>query len=174
MKVGLLDVHYARKPGRSGLGAGRTSKYYRPSGLQLDVTIPERRYGFLGEILASAMATADRRESARSAAIRIGAEHGRLAGNEARRAGDGRQPVDRWLRCWRPSRASAMSRSNATMAPSSFGAARSSRLAKTAPEIVCGINHAFVDGVLQGLGANSIEGSLEPSEDGCCVRVRAT
>ncbi len=119
------------------------------------------------------MATEDRRERARSAAIRIGAEHGRRAGNEARRAAGGRS--------------SAGSKASAFETLSRFGyepverndgtvVLRScpfERLAKTAPEIVCGINHAFVDGVLQGSGASSIEALLEPSDDGCCVRVRA-
>ncbi len=174
VKVGLLDVHYARKPGRSGPGAGRTSKYYRPSGLELDVTIPERRYGFLGEVLVAAMATDDRRESARSTAIRIGAERGRRAGNEARRAAGGRSAAGGSM----ASALETLSRFGYEPVERNDGTVvlRScpfERLAKTAPEIVCRINHAFVDGVLQGSGANSIEASLEPSDDGCCVRVRA-
>ena len=48
------------------------------------------------------------------------------------------------------------------------------RLARGAPDVVCGINHAFVEGVLRGLGAGSIEASLEPTEGECCVRVRAS
>ena len=48
------------------------------------------------------------------------------------------------------------------------------RLARGAPDVVCGINHAFVEGVLTGLGAGSIDASLEPTEGACCVRVRAS
>src|SRR5690348_16796535 len=41
---GLLITSYARPEGRSGRGAGRTSKRYEPSDLQVEVSIPERRY----------------------------------------------------------------------------------------------------------------------------------
>ncbi|MBK5228026.1 MAG: winged helix-turn-helix transcriptional regulator, partial [Actinobacteria bacterium] len=41
---GLLTAHYARLPGRTGPGAGRSSKLYEPSELEVNVSIPERRY----------------------------------------------------------------------------------------------------------------------------------
>ena len=84
VELGLLATHYARKPGRSGPGAGRTSKFNRPSELELDISIPERRYAFLGEILVAAIAAEDRDESAREAAVRIVGEHGRAVGMAAR------------------------------------------------------------------------------------------
>ena len=175
VKVGLLNAHYARKPGRSGPGAGRSSKYYRASELELDVSLPERRYEFLGEVLVAAIAAEGRDESARSAAIRIVGEQGRSVGSAARRGSTQ----------GRPGRRRSLEMAKEVLARFGFeplerveGAIslRSCpyrRLARQAPDVVCGINHAFVDGVLQGLGTRSIEASLEPSESECCVRVRA-
>ena len=174
VKVGLLSVHYARKPGRSGPGAGRSSKYYRPSDLELDVTVPERRYEFLGEVLVAAIAAEDRGESARSAALRIVAEHGRRMGVEARRMAGGRLGRRRSLEaaCETLSRFGfePIERLEGTV---SLRSCPFARLAKATPDVVCGINHAFVDGVLRGSGARSVVASFEPSEGECCVRVRA-
>src|SRR5919112_4495428 len=55
LERGLLTAHYARPPGRSGPGAGRTSKMYEPSDLQVEVSIPERRYDLVGELLVDAV-----------------------------------------------------------------------------------------------------------------------
>src|ERR1041385_854041 len=44
LERGLLTSHFARPPGRSGPGAGRSAKYYEPSDVQVEVSIPPRRY----------------------------------------------------------------------------------------------------------------------------------
>jgi predicted ArsR family transcriptional regulator len=46
------------------------------------------------------------------------------------------------------------------------------RLATRSPELVCGINHAFVGGLLRGLQANAVDAELSPGTDRCCVEVR--
>jgi predicted ArsR family transcriptional regulator len=45
-------------------------------------------------------------------------------------------------------------------------------LAQRAPEVVCAINHAFVDGLIRGLGNRSVQVLLLPRPDGCCVELR--
>src|SRR3954454_17966465 len=55
---GLLDVDYARPPGRGGPGAGRPAKVYRRSGRQLTVSLPPREYELAGRLLARAVADA--------------------------------------------------------------------------------------------------------------------
>src|SRR3954467_9643370 len=45
---GLLDVHYERRTGRTGPGAGRPAKLYRRSGASVTVSLPERRYDLAG------------------------------------------------------------------------------------------------------------------------------
>ena len=46
-------------------------------------------------------------------------------------------------------------------------------LAEAQPEAVCGINHAFVAGLLSGLEANAVEAVLDPDGGECCVEITA-
>jgi predicted ArsR family transcriptional regulator len=172
--LGLLEAHYARKPGRSGPGAGRTSKFYRRSDLEVDVSIPERRYGFLGEALVAAVAAEGGGESAQAAAARILGEHGRTVGAAARRGMGVRRPGrERSIQAAREVLGrygfEPVERDEGTIA---LRNCPYERLARRSPEVVCAINHAFVEGVLRGLGARSIEATLDPIEGGCCVQVR--
>jgi hypothetical protein len=45
-------------------------------------------------------------------------------------------------------------------------------LAARASDLVCGINHAFLTGFLDGLGASAIQAVLEPQAGECCVELR--
>src|SRR3954454_19998118 len=69
---GLLEVDYARPPGRSGPGAGRPAKRYRPAPIEVELHVPARRYDLAARILARAVAEAapgdDVREHAMQAA----------------------------------------------------------------------------------------------------------
>src|SRR4051794_39890533 len=56
---GLLDVHYERRSGRTGPGAGRPAKLYRRAECSVSVSLPERRYDLAGELLAAALAEAE-------------------------------------------------------------------------------------------------------------------
>ncbi|MFN2490456.1 MAG: hypothetical protein ABR529_12105 [Actinomycetota bacterium] len=44
-------------------------------------------------------------------------------------------------------------------------------LARRAPELVCGINHAFVDGLLRGIDGTGVEAVLEPTPGECCIKI---
>ena len=44
VELGLLEVEFRRLSGREGPGAGRPAKLYRPSGRQLALSFPNRRY----------------------------------------------------------------------------------------------------------------------------------
>ncbi|WP_174505077.1 hypothetical protein [Streptacidiphilus carbonis] len=46
-------------------------------------------------------------------------------------------------------------------------------LAVKAPELVCGINHAFLTGYLRGLGSDTTTAVLAPRPGVCCVELRA-
>jgi predicted ArsR family transcriptional regulator len=46
------------------------------------------------------------------------------------------------------------------------------RLAQRSPDLVCGLNHAFLDGLLSGLGVESLAASLDPRPGECCVRIQ--
>ncbi|MEV4088188.1 hypothetical protein AB0J43_48815, partial [Nonomuraea fuscirosea] len=41
------------------------------------------------------------------------------------------------------------------------------------PDLVCAINHAFVSGLLDGLGATTLDATLAPKPGNCCVTLGA-
>jgi predicted ArsR family transcriptional regulator len=45
-------------------------------------------------------------------------------------------------------------------------------LAARSTELVCGINHAFLTGFLEGLGTSSAVAVLDPQPGPCCVELR--
>jgi predicted ArsR family transcriptional regulator len=171
----LLKAHYARKPGRSGPGAGRSSKYYEVSDAEIAVSIPERRYDFVGGILVSALAAEEEGRSPTKAAFEIAAQRGVQMGRKIRST----------LKLRRPGRARALASAEDALRDLGFEphekgdgtvALRNCpfhRLAQEHPELVCGINHAFIDGLVRGLGNASIEASLEPTPGQCCVKLRS-
>ncbi|MDQ3953239.1 MAG: transcriptional regulator [Actinomycetota bacterium] len=171
---GLLRAHYARLPGRSGAGAGRSSKLYEPSDIELDVSIPERRYDVVGEILVEALAT-ETGESPRDAARKIAFDKGRAVGEE----------VKARLRLRPPGSARALTVAEETLTDYGFEPYRDDTgsislrncpfhtLAQRAPDLVCGLNREFVDGLLRGLGNETVEAALEPAPGRCCVKLRA-
>lgn len=171
---GLLVAHYARPAGRIGSGAGRSSKLYEASDLEIDVSIPERRYDVVGEIMVAALAQ-DSDEPARKVAKRIAYEKGRAIGAE----------VKDELRLRPPGNERALSVAEETLSGYGFEPYRESEgtislrncpfhsLARQAPDLVCGLNREFIDGMLRGLGNESVEAALEPKPGACCVKLRA-
>lgn len=171
---GLLVAHYARPPGRTGRGAGRTSKLYEPSQLQVEVSIPERRYDVVGEIIVAAL-DSDSPEPPRDVAKRIAHERGRALGQEVRAE----------LRLRPPGTERALSVAEEALAEHGFEPYRDASggislrncpfhsLARRSPELVCGLNREFIDGLLRGLGNESVEAALEPTPGECCVKLRA-
>ena len=170
---GLLTAQYARLPGRTGPGAGRSSKLYEPSDLEVQVSIPERRYDIVGEILVATLVE-DSSGSPRDAAKRIANDKGRDIGEEVKAA----------LRLRPPGSERVLSIAEDTLSGYGFepyrdGDAISLRncpfhtLARHAPDLVCGLNREFIDGLLRGLGNESVEASLEPTPGECCVKLRA-
>src|SRR5690606_29150594 len=71
---GLLDVEFRRLSGRSGPGAGRPAKLYRRSARQFAVSLPDRRYDLVGDVLATAIDRSMREGIDISEAVRNAAE----------------------------------------------------------------------------------------------------
>ncbi len=172
---GLLTAHYARLSGRSGAGAGRSSKLYEPSDLEVDVSIPERRYDIVGEIMIEAL-DQDSEESPRRVAKRVAYEKGKAIGGD----------VKADLRLRPPGSERALSIAEETLSKYGFEPYRDEAgsislrncpfhtLARQAPELVCGLNREFIDGFLRGIGNDTVEAALEPTPGECCVKLRAT
>lgn len=171
---GLLRFHYARPPGRGGPGAGRPAKRYEVSGLEIEVSIPGRRYDMVGSLLLDAIGTSSAEEPARERAPQVAWEAGLRIGEAVREAKRLRPPG--------PERTLAVAEE--ILADYGFEPYRSRpgelalrncpfhALARRAPDLVCCMNRAFIDGLLRGLGTKSVKADLEPTEGRCCVRIR--
>ena len=125
---GLLDVHFERRTGRTGPGAGRPAKLYRRAECTVAVSLPERHYDLAGELLAAAMVEAER---VGGAAARGAGPAGLRPRAGAGRGGAGRRAGRRGPRC-ASSRSRASSRAPRT-ARSRWPTARSTRWRGSTP-----------------------------------------
>ena len=83
---GLLEVEFARPPGRTGPGAGRPAKYFRRAAGELAVTLPARHYDLAGRLLAQAVTESQRDEvGVTDALARAAHAWGRSLGDEIKR-----------------------------------------------------------------------------------------
>jgi predicted ArsR family transcriptional regulator len=163
---GLLEAEYRRPPGRGGPGAGRPAKVYRRTGIDVAVSVPERRYDLAGRLLARAVADAQRTgrpilESLDDVA--------RVAGREIGAAGSGRRAVvDRVVALLAAHGYSPQATCrDVTLENCPFHA-----LAQEETELVCGMNRSFVQGMLEGVGAPGLDAGLDPAPGRCCVTIR--
>lgn len=170
--VGLLTAHYARPAGRGGPGAGRPAKLYEAADVEMQVSVPERRYELSGQILLEALETRTADEDAQAAAGRIALRRGIEIGKALR--------YERGVRS--NSRSASSSRVEEALSSYGFypytdgGALRLRncpfhRLAQRSPETVCGMNRALIQGILEGLGEAGCEASIDPRPHECCVAV---
>jgi predicted ArsR family transcriptional regulator len=162
---GLLDVHFERRTGRSGPGAGRPAKLYRRAECSVSVSLPERRYDLAGELLADAVAEAERTgERAGTVLGRRARERGRELGADAGAAGP--EAVLGVLE--RHGFEPRAEQGAITLANCPFHV-----LAQQQTELVCGMNLALLDGVLAGVPSSGLVARLQPSPGRCCVRLEA-
>jgi predicted ArsR family transcriptional regulator len=165
--AGLLVVDYARPEGRSGPGAGRPAKRYRPAEIQLDLSVPPRHYEFAARLLARAIQSDPRDAEASSF---------RVAREEGRRIGELRRPA---AGAHRAGSADLMESLVALGYEPSPETAPTVRLrncpfrsaADVAPDLVCGMNCELVAGLLEGLGLDPSAAQLDPAPPECCVTV---
>lgn len=171
---GLLEADYRRPPGRGGPGAGRPAKVYRRSAHEVDVSLPERRYELAGRVLARAVSDAQESGVSLDAAVsRAAIEAGLALGEQARRRA-GR----------RAGRAKLLAAANDVLADHGYQPQLRAggvelvncpfhALAREYTDLVCGMNLALLQGLLDGLGAEDLRAVLDPVPDRCCVRLTA-
>lgn len=166
---GFLEAEYRRPPGRGGPGAGRPAKVYRRAAGEVDVSVPERNYDVAGLLMARAIADSERTGSpVRDALRRVARAYGRALGRDAA-PGAGRRSsiakVERALTAtgYEP----CVDKDGITLVNCPFDA-----LARDQTELVCGMNVALVEGLVDGAGAEDLTAVLQPIEGQCCVRVR--
>lgn len=173
VEKGLLGASYARLTGRSGPGAGRPAKVYQPSGSEVSVAIPYRAYDVVGDILLDALETDGRKgsteQAARDAAFERGLELGKTVATPCRPRATSEDAQTKIA-------AAVLSDRGYEPYDDQLGNLRLHncpfhRLARRSPEFVCGLNQAFVQGVLCGLEAGSLVAKLDPLPGECCVQV---
>jgi predicted ArsR family transcriptional regulator len=164
---GLLEAIYRRLGGRTGPGAGRPSKLYQRGTREVQVTLPARRYELAAELLAQGLAE---RGSTRVPGGVTAA---------ARRAGETLGATTR------KGRARGLPAVTALLEDQGYEPVQSPRgivrmrncpfheVAERHPELVCGMNLAFMEGVLDGADASGVSATLDPQPGRCCVTLRA-
>jgi predicted ArsR family transcriptional regulator len=168
--AGLLEVGTA-PAGR----VGRRPRVYRPASGDVTVSIPQRRPQLLARLLLAALAEQHSGEDGPAAALRVSRARGRAVGADERsRLRPGRLGAERALTLLR----ALLERLGyePTAQPGDrlgFATCPFHPLAADAPELVCGIHHAYVSGLVDGLEAAALETHLRPGTGGCCVEVRA-
>ena len=169
--TGLLRAHF--DPSRRTRSVGRAPKVYEPTDADIQVSIPERRHGLMAEILLDAVLASGRGQDARDAAAGVAGERGHeLGAAERERTRPGRMGAER-----------ALTMAEHVLAGQGFEPARETPscvrlrncpfhpLASRSPEFVCGLNHAFIAGLLDGLEADRVGAELVPRAGECCVEL---
>jgi len=164
VEIGLLDITFRRPAGRTGPGAGRPAKLYRRGAAEHQVSVPPRDYRGAAELLAEVVdVTGAEPELQRSARSR-GAAAGRAARRQAPHAPDadlvmgalsaqGYQPYQEGV--------------EVRLRNCPFHV-----LASRYPPLICGMNLALVEGLLEGAAATSLQARLDPRPEECCVALR--
>jgi predicted ArsR family transcriptional regulator len=160
LSEGFLEATY-ESDGRS-VGVGHPAKRYRPTGLELEVSIPPRRYDLAAEILAEAL-EADSPDPPLESLADVAAEYGRQVGRRTR-AGNGGSRLLTALRNigYEP----ATSGDDVVLRNCPFR-----HVSQARHEIICPMNLAFVGGVLAGTKSRSLHAVPSPSTGRCCVVV---
>jgi predicted ArsR family transcriptional regulator len=164
VEKGLLNASYAHPVGRPVHQAGRSSKLYEPSDLRLDFSLPERRYDLLAEVLAEAVSSG----GAEAVACDIAGRKGTALGRHAPRS-RGEPATGTAIKL--------LDKHGFEPLPGPEGAGMWLRncpfhdVARQAPELVCNMNLAFIQGVLQGLEAKDVRAELDPAPGRCCIRL---
>lgn len=168
VEQGLLEASFRRLTGRSGPGAGRPAKLYRRSSRPVEVSLPARRYELAARILATAIDSSDTPKTrkalvktARGIGERIGAEARARAGSRAGRqrlfaemtgalAEQGYEPVT--------------AGGEVRLRNCPFHA-----LVSEHKDLVCGMNLALIEGVVEGMELPAAKPVLAPTPGMCCV-----
>jgi predicted ArsR family transcriptional regulator len=167
---GLLESDYARLTGRSGPGAGRTSKLYRRARRDIAVSLPHREYELAGRLMAEAIAgSAATGVPAVAVLHQIAHDYGQAIGNTAVPIAETPNDAESALELvaavltdhgYQPRRIDG----EMQLAHCPFHA-----LAQQQTELACGMNHALISGVAEALAPHSPHPRLDPRPERCRV-----
>jgi predicted ArsR family transcriptional regulator len=169
---GLLEAGF-ENPSSLRRRVGRAPKRYRPSSVEVSLSVPERRYDLVGEILVDALSQSNASEPPVNTARQVAFDRGQQIG--ARRRDQ--------LRRGRLGTERTIGEARGLLEELGFEPANTEgglilrncpfhALAQRDPELICGLNAYFIDGVLRGLGNTTVSAEMAPEPGLCCVRVR--
>jgi predicted ArsR family transcriptional regulator len=167
---GLLEVEFRRVSGRKGPGPGRPAKLYKRPARDIEVSLPHREYGLAARLFARALAS---NQPSGEALTDVARSFGRdLANDVKKRAGrqQGRKHLARTAEevldehGFQPFRdADGVLR---------LGNCPFHLLSREFTSLVCGMNVEIMRGLLDELGLERVQASLEPRPGMCCVAFR--
>jgi predicted ArsR family transcriptional regulator len=158
VEEGLLVVEFKRLTGRTGPGSGRPAKLYRRAAGEVAVSVPERHYDLVAQLLLTAIEESTRTgEPAGEALLRIAGETGRTLGSgtgslEQLLEDHGYEP--------RPDGKGGIVLGNCPF----------HRLAQQHTEVVCHVNLELLRGAAEGSNDRGHTMVLDPGIGRCCVR----
>jgi predicted ArsR family transcriptional regulator len=173
---GLLEARYQHRSGRRGPGAGRPAKHYVRVADPIELSLPARDYATLAELLAGAV-EADPTGTAQAALHHAAATLGADLATEAARHTTPDGDPDQALAALR--QALAARGYEPYEDPDGTIRLRNcpfDRIAAHHRQLVCGANHAMLQGLTDHLGSNPpVRAVLDPQPGRCCVALtRAT
>jgi predicted ArsR family transcriptional regulator len=172
VEEGLLETEYRRLSGRTGPGAGRPSKLYRRSNRQIEVTLPPRNYELAARLFAEAVERS-RSPEVLSAMAEVARSFGEELGTRARamRGDAGKEEtihscVEAGLvACgYEPCR---QEDGSIRLRNCPFHA-----LVSEHRDLVCGMNLALMEGLVDGLQTGGLTAMLDPQPGMCCVKLQ--
>ena len=168
VESGLLTASYQRPPGRSGPGAGRPAKVYARSDREFAVTVPPREYELAARLLVQAV-EADPSDRSRAALAEAARRLGTELGSAARPSPGGKDADGRGVK-------SVLTQQGYEPCGGADGVIRLRncpfhQLTEQHREVVCGMNLALVEGLVEGLGADGWRPALDPRPGYCCVAI---
>jgi predicted ArsR family transcriptional regulator len=168
--AGLLVAEYRRLSGRTGPGAGRPSKLYRPGSRQVFVSLPGRGYEVPAQLFAKAIEQLQI-QLPPDALRDVAHEMGETVGSGAR-LGAGTRPSQRRLR--EVLLATLTQRDYQPQVRSGEIRLENCPFQALVDEhrpLICGMNLALIEGLISGLRARRVAARMVPPPEQCCVAI---
>ncbi|MFL5688442.1 MAG: helix-turn-helix transcriptional regulator [Chloroflexota bacterium] len=167
--AGLLKPEYRRRSGRTGPGAGRPAKLYRRTDEALEISLPPRHYDRAADLMAIALRRVANGAglealawTARDAGAALGAAaRGRIVDETA-----GMPAAPRLVEVLDDAGYEPLVEPDGTVCLRNcpYGA-----VAADHRDVTCGMNLAWAEGVVDGIGIADVQVELAPEPGRCCV-----
>lgn len=181
VEAGLLAARY-EAPDDRPRGRGRTPKVY-VAVADVDMTLPPRRYELLASVLADAVAATAESGSGSDPGSGSGSGNGNGNGN-GEGAGDASRAAMKQAHARGVEYGRSLEHLETALTRLGFEPTHEQdgtvlldncpfhAIAVAHPELVCGLNLAFVDGLLDGTGEKGKRAELAPRPGHCCVEIK--